>query len=31
MLEYIKTGAVVGAMVVVVNYISERFLKRTWL
>lgn len=31
MLEYIKTGAIVGAMVVVVNCLSERFFKKTWL
>lgn len=31
MLEYIKQGAIVGLALVLVNKISEKFLKKTWI
>lgn len=31
MVEYVKNGAIVGAMVVLINFLSEKFLKRSWL
>lgn len=31
MLDYVKQGAIVGAMVVAINYLSSKFLKRSWL
>ena len=31
MLDYIKTGAIVGACIVAVNYLTNRFLGKSYL